>query len=126
MWNDLIKCGLLCLCMATQPWEARASQASAQSSGPARVLNLTGFGVTLPVLMADVSSPAGQPAEPDLQLGPTESRTQHAVRVNGDIAIITSAILSVFVLLRILLLWQRTHNRKKLIQVNINPPGTKA
>ena len=126
MWNGLIKCGLLCLCMAAQPCMSYASQASAQSYEPGRILNLTGFGVRLPVVLADVSSPAGQPAEPELQLGPTESRTQHAVRVNGNIAIITSSILAVFVLLRILLLWQRTHNRKKLIQVNINPPGTKA
>jgi hypothetical protein len=126
MWNGLIKCGLLCFCMAAQPWTTHASQATAQTYEPGLVYNLTGFRAVAPVILADASSPSSQPAEPDLPNGPTESRTQHAVRINGDIAVITSSILAVFVLLRILLLWQRTHNRKKLIQVNINPPGTKA
>lgn len=123
MWNGLIRCGLLCLCMAAQPWTTRASQSSAQSIEPGAVSIATAGG---PAVLAVAAAPDSQPVATNLQFGPTESRTQHANRVNRDLAVTTSLILSVFVLLRILMLWQRTHNRKKLVQINLNPPETKA
>jgi hypothetical protein len=109
--------------MAAQPWTTRASQSSAQSIEPGAVSIATAGG---PAVLAVAAAPDSQPVATNLQFGPTESRTQHANRVNRDLAVTTSLILSVFVLLRILMLWQRTHNRKKLVQINLNPPETKA
>jgi hypothetical protein len=105
---------------------ASATPALVQQLEPKGFFIATIIATDVPATLAVTAAPDGQPAGADLQLGPTESRTQHANRVNREIAVISSAILAMFVLCRILLLWQRTHNRKKLVQVNQTPPETKA
>jgi hypothetical protein len=118
MRKGLIKCGLFCLWLAALPWTTHASQALVQTYEPKEPLMAS-------VSMAIITGPDGQAAAQDLQLEPAESRTQHAVRVNRNIAVTTSLILAGFVLCRIVLLWQRTHNRKKLLQ-DLNSPEPKS
>jgi hypothetical protein len=126
MWIGQMRCGWLCLCVTLQPLTTRAAQDFVQPVESKTLSMVAAFPATWPVTFAQAISPAGQPADADLQLGPTESRTQHAARVNRMLTLVTSLILGAFVLCRIFLLRQISHNRRKLVQATINPPETKA
>jgi hypothetical protein len=59
------------------------------------------------------AEPVGVPADNTL-FGDGESRTQHAMRFNVNLAKVSILILGIFILCRLVLLWQINRNRKKI------------
>ena len=114
MVNRLIRSGLVCLALAAQMFAAIAVQPApaAMPLKPPVVLNL-------PNALAVVAAPESEPADVDRQFDEPESHSQHAARVNRNLMTATVSILALFVLCRIILLWQISRNRKKQARENL-------
>ena len=110
MFSRFIQVGLVFLALVVQVVAACPVQSLKQG---AIVKPLTS------AAFATVAAPAAGPQDADPQLDEPESRSQHAARVNRNLMVATSSILSLFVLCRIVLLWQIARHRKKLARENL-------
>jgi hypothetical protein len=114
MVNRLIRSGLICLALVAQTFLAYAGQQSRSTMPvqPSVVMNW-------PNALAVMAAPDSEPADVDRQFDEPESHAQHAARINRNLMTATVIILALFVLCRIVLLWQISRARKKQARENL-------
>ena len=114
MVNRLIHYGLMCLALAAQTFLAFADQPS-RSTMPVQSPLVQNW----PAALAVVAAPDSEPADVGRQFDEPESHAQHAARINRNLMTATVSILALFVLCRIVLLWQIARARKKQARENL-------
>ena len=117
MSKGIMRYGLVCLALTAHSLTLRAAPPLNQELAVPRPAFVGDAGV-LPASLAPVATDA-EPADVDREFPDTESRSQHAARVNRNLKIATGCTLTLFVLCRILLLWQISRRRKKQARENL-------
>ena len=118
MYRHSMRCGLICLALACWPSRMHAAPLPDASRPLSACLAKTAQGIHLrlqPLFTLEASQGTEtQTAARDFEN--TESRSQRATRINRNLLVATAAILTVFVIFRLLLHWQISRERKKMSQ----------
>ena len=117
MSKGIMRYGLVCLALTAQSLRLCAVPPANQELAVPRPAFVVNAGA-LPASLATVEIET-EPTDVDREFPATESRSQHAARVNRNLKIATGCTLTLFVLCRILLLWQISRRRKKQARENL-------
>ena len=111
MFGHFMKCGFLCLTLAVWFSTAHTGVAAVSSEALPNHLQLT-------PLLGQASLQAETQFADD-QGEDAETHSERSTRINRNLLVSTIAILTLFVLFRLLLVWQISRNRKKMAQNNL-------
>lgn len=115
MFCSLMRYGFLCLVFLS--WNARGEVVTIASGS---FLKSQNFSVVMhQPFFAVAASLEAEPQDVDRQFDRSESKSQHAQRMNRNLSVGVLSLLILLVVGRALLLWQIARNRKKLAQENI-------
>ncbi|MCX6895976.1 MAG: hypothetical protein NTZ16_10865 [Verrucomicrobia bacterium] len=112
MFGHFTKCGLLCLALAG--WLSATHTGVAAASPEAQPNHLQ-----LSPLLGLATSLQAETQIADDQSEGAESHSERSARINRNLLVGTIVILTLFVLFRLLLVWQISRNRKKMAQNNL-------
>jgi len=112
MFGHLIKCGFLCLALAGWISTTHVGAAAVFSKAQPSHSQLT-------PLLGQATSLQAEAQIADDQSENAESHSERSARINRNLLVGTITVLTLFVLFRLLLVWQISRNRKKMAQNNL-------